>query len=75
MHVPVSATCVPLHFKRQSNSPVGTLLKIYVKNILKIDSIHRLTCFNERFDFSSGSSAGLNARTKRRYLDIKDGLY
>ena len=38
---PVRATCVPFNF------PVGTLLKIYVKNLLKIDSINRLTCFYE----------------------------
>ena len=37
--------CVPLLFYRQRNYPVGTLLKIYDKNILKIDSILRLTCF------------------------------
>ena len=43
----VRGSCVTLHFYRQRNSPVETLLKIYVKNILKVDSIHRLTCFYE----------------------------
>ena len=33
----VRVSCVPLHFYRQRNSPVETLLKIYDKNILKID--------------------------------------
>ena len=34
-------TCVPWLLYRHRNSPVGILLKFYVKNILKIDSIHR----------------------------------
>ena len=53
-----------------------------IKNILKIDYIHRLTCSYELklnfFDFSSGLCARalciwiseLNAQTKLRYLDI-----
>ena len=32
-------------FWRQRNFPVGTLFMFYVKNILTIDSIHRLTSF------------------------------
>ena len=33
------ATCIPWLFYRQWNSPAGTLLKIYDKNILQNDSI------------------------------------
>jgi hypothetical protein len=38
-------TCVPLLMKTRRNSPVGTLLKLYVKNILMIDSVLSLKCF------------------------------
>ena len=38
-------TCVPSLIWSNSNSPVGTLFKIYVNHILKIDSVYRLTCF------------------------------
>ena len=38
-------TCVPWLMKTRRNSPVGTLLKVYVKNILMIDSAHSLKCF------------------------------
>ena len=39
------ATCVPWRLYTQRNSPVETLLKIYDKNILKIDAILSLKCF------------------------------
>ena len=48
-HVRVSS--VPLHFYRQRNSPVGTLLKMYVKNILTIDSILRLKIIKGKWIF------------------------
>jgi hypothetical protein len=35
-------------FSTERNFPVGTLLKIYVKNILKIDSILHLICFYDQ---------------------------
>jgi hypothetical protein len=39
------STCVPLLIKTQRNTPVGTLLKLYVKNILMIDSVLSLKHF------------------------------
>ena len=76
-------TCVPLLFYRQRNSPVGTLLKIYVKNILEIPYIawHVSTTCNGTFRVCLEARAswrwitGLNTLTTSGYLDINYGLY
>ena len=38
-------TCVRLPMQTRRSTPVGTLLKLYVKNILMIDSVLSLKCF------------------------------
>ena len=80
--LPTGLPLVPMLFWRQRNSLVGTLLMFYVKNILTIDSIHRLICFyrtvTELFKFLSGRNVraswrwitGQNTLTTSGYLNI-----